>query len=209
MNEKNLLKINNSTFKLNDEESKLTLYVENNKIVSCYLVCDFIESNYENSIISPKIEIKNIILEKNNINELIGPLKTVNSVEEAYNSEDILYLYESEPFTKYKLEILEINNEKVLINLKGEAITNGYSKPYKVAPIELECVVNVKIINKENNLKSIKSKPKRIYSLLLLILSVILGIIVFVTQNNIVTILFGFSVILTLVIYDLEGKKRK
>ena len=52
--------------------------------------------------------------DKNSIEDLVGEIFRVATVEECDDREDTFYLYESEPMVSYDLEVLEIKIKGVL-----------------------------------------------------------------------------------------------
>ena len=64
---------------------------------------------------------------------------TVSTIEEADEREDSFYLYEHEPFVEYKLEVKDIEGDKVRILLKAIVVEDGYAKPYTAASLEVDC----------------------------------------------------------------------
>lgn len=83
--------------------------------------------------VSPYICISEHETHKSEISEIVGCTYSVDSPEEADEREDLLYIYEHEPFVKYSLKILEVSGKMIHINMEGTAITYGYSVPYETA----------------------------------------------------------------------------
>ncbi len=171
----NYLKISNYYFELDEEKSNFIINItrEGN---SCNIECNFKDGKYEDTIVSPRIEILNIKLDNNyETNKVI--LK-VNNADESFKREDKFYLFEHEPFNDYEIKILGNINNKIHLIITGSAITDGYSKPYKIEPIYLDVWLNIKESQKEEKNNKPKNKMN-IVNYLYYIVFVIMLIIVF------------------------------
>lgn len=93
----------------------------------------FQKKEYENEIVSPSISINEHETNVSEVEKLIGQCFKVDTVEEADEREDTFYMFEHEPMEKYEFKILEISEMKVHIQIKGTAIVDGYTQPYKTA----------------------------------------------------------------------------
>lgn len=157
----NYLMLGNTKFKLDYSNSSLDIHIVNNKISYCDLCLDFLEEEYNTIPVTPKIEIEDIKLEKNNIKELIGILFELNDVNESYEREDSFYLVESKPLKHYKITVLDINDDLVKIKMSGVGITDGYSEPNKTDKFYVEAMIKVIIKNddvKVSNKKEIDTE---------------------------------------------------
>ncbi len=148
----NKLVLKDATFELNSEESIFYITKKNNRVISWGLDCKFLEGKFEDNVVSPSIQINDVMVDKESINDLVGMISSIDNPEDSFKREDGLYLFEFEPFAKYKLECLEIN--EVFIKIKfsdAEVITDGYSKPYKTSDMKLECVLPIKVSYEKEN----------------------------------------------------------
>lgn len=100
-------------------------------IISFFM--DFEKGVFNGEEIAPVININDHETQRADISELVGEVYYVDSPEDADEREDTLYIYEHEPFERYRLEILEVSGEMVHISIEGTAITDGYSEPYQTA----------------------------------------------------------------------------
>lgn len=186
-NESNILKIGNVNFSLINEKSSLDLDVENGKITECSLFCKFNGNEYDGIEVFPNIEINNIVVLKDKIEDLVGNLFELNDVNLSYERDDSFYLYESEPFESYKINVLEIDNVSAHILISGIGITDGYSEPYKVDKFIADVNIPVKIHNitleeeiskakndAERNAKKKKILMKLLYFFIFFILYIII-----------------------------------
>ncbi|SFC42370.1 hypothetical protein [Ruminococcus albus] len=88
--------------------------------------------------IAPRLNINEFSTNKTAIGEMIGMEFEVASVDEAYEREDSLYVFEHEPLVNYKWTIIGVEDNLVHVKISGTAITDGYSKPPKIAGFEGE-----------------------------------------------------------------------
>ena len=77
------------------------------------------DEEYEDDAVSPYICINPIATEKKNVNELVGETFEITNVEDAEEREDSFYIYDAEPIVEYKIQILEIQNDKIRIKCTG------------------------------------------------------------------------------------------
>ena len=77
------------------------------------------EEEYEDESVSPSICINPIETEKHDVSELVGETFEVTNVEDAEEREDSFYIYDAEPIVEYKIQILEIKNDKIRIKCNG------------------------------------------------------------------------------------------
>lgn len=141
----NKIKIGNIEYPLSIKNNrKSILYVnknKDNKIISIYIECFF--DNTTNSDITPSFVINNIDID--NLDTLNSFSYEVTTPEISYEREDSLYYNESEPFTNYKLIINDYTDCNASITIKGNAIIDGYSDPYKTLNIEFNGNIPVKV----------------------------------------------------------------
>ncbi len=76
-----------------------------------------------------------------NIDELIGTSIIIESLEESFEREDSMYIWEHEPFMNYTLTVLEFKENTARVLCSGEAIINGYSEPYTTEQFCFDCYV--------------------------------------------------------------------
>ncbi|MGX7069618.1 hypothetical protein [Gemella bergeri] len=74
---------------------------------------------------------------------MIGTIFSVMTIEESEDREDSFYIYEHEPLVDYKVEILEILDEKAHIKCNGTLIVDGYADPYIKEKFEIDSWVPV------------------------------------------------------------------
>ncbi|MDE6784791.1 MAG: hypothetical protein K2J26_05405 [Ruminococcus sp.] len=125
-----------AVFELDSFESTGIIFSESDEyddtiIISFFM--DFEKGIFNGEEIIPVININDHETQKSDISELVGEVYSVESPEEADEREDTIYIYEHEPFERYRLEILEVSGEIVHISIAGTAITDGYSEPYQTA----------------------------------------------------------------------------
>lgn len=125
-----------AAFELDDCEDTRLYIFESNEYEDTFTVsfdARFKEGIFNGEEISPYISIGEHETHKSDISEIVGDVYSVDSPEEADEREDLLYIYEHEPFVKYSLKILEMSEKMVHISMEGTAITDGYSVPYETA----------------------------------------------------------------------------
>lgn len=147
----NYLKLETACFGLKEDKSNLSIHYDEKQFISINIDMFFEDGEYNNLDVSPHIEINNIKTSANKLNDLKGILFEINDVNESYDRGDNFYLYESEPFIKYKIEILEIDEQNAHIKLNGIGITDGYSSPYKTENLIVDAIVPIKIYNNSQN----------------------------------------------------------
>lgn len=69
---------------------------------------------------------------------LIGTVFSVMTVEESEDREESFYIYEHESLVDYKVEVLEILDEKAHIKCNGTLIVDGYANPCIKEKFELD-----------------------------------------------------------------------
>ena len=206
------LKLGKNSFTYDKNTSYLEYSVENNKIVSCNLEINFLEGQFYNEGVSPTIFINDIELDKKNLKDLKGILLKTNTPEQSDEREDYLQLIESEPFEKLTIEVLDINDYSADIKLKGIAITNGYSKPYKKESFELEVKINVKKYERKNNIEKDNhvKKTKDFYTVLIInTIFIVIGLIAIIAVNEKISGTILITMGLLLLLLSVIGTKNK
>ncbi len=98
--------------------------------LSIYLDISFEENIYNDdelefeSKVSPSLTINPINTMVTSISELLGTSFVVESLEEALEREDTMYVFEHESFLNYSLTILELSEDKARVKCSGEYINN-------------------------------------------------------------------------------------
>ncbi|MDE7365139.1 MAG: hypothetical protein K2N27_09730 [Ruminococcus sp.] len=124
------------TFELDDcENTKLYVFESDEYDGTITISFDlyFKQAIFNGEKVSPYICINQHETYKSGINETVGCIYSVDSVEKSDEREDTLYIYEHEPFKKYSFTILEISEKTAHIHIEGIAIIDGYSVPAKTA----------------------------------------------------------------------------
>lgn len=103
----------------------------------------FVHGNFDGDEISPSLCINPIDTDKNSIMELTGTIFSAKTVEESEDREDSFYIYEHEPLVDYKVEILEISDEKAHIKCNGTLIVDGYADPCIKEKFEIDSWIPV------------------------------------------------------------------
>ena len=103
----------------------------------------FKERYFRGEIIKPYICVNSIDSGKSSVKDLVGEVFRVNTLEECDEREDTFYIYESEPMLFYKLEIIEIKDDKAHIKCCGRLIVDGYSDPIEEENFEIDSVLPV------------------------------------------------------------------
>ena len=98
----------------------------------------FKEGEFRGENVKPMIVINPHETGLSSVEELIGTEYTVESVEEAEEREDTLYVFEHEPFINYTMKILDLNDGIAKVSIRGTAITDGYSEPEQTAELDGE-----------------------------------------------------------------------
>lgn len=155
------LKLGEKHFELKENESNLSIRCVDNAFNSVSISLSFEDGEYNEIPVSPYIEINNIEISINKLEDLKGILFEINNVDKSFEREDIFYLNESEPFVKYKIEILEIDEYKAHIMLNRIGITDGYSDPYMTDKVIVDAIVSLKIINIISNDTNCVTKNKK------------------------------------------------
>ena len=88
--------------------------------------------------VAPEMIINDFETGKEDIEDVIGSEFTVETVDEADEREDTLYIYEHEPFMNYTLKLIDIEDDIIHLTISGTAITDGYSEPEETADFEGE-----------------------------------------------------------------------
>ncbi len=112
---------------------------ENEGMITVGFDISFQKKKYRNEIMSPSISINVHETGVSKLEEIIGHVFKVDTLEEADEREDTFYLYEHEPMEKYEFSILETKDQKIHIQMKGIAIVDGYADPYETAEISVDC----------------------------------------------------------------------
>lgn len=134
------MNLENIVFELNMRTRDTVFFIDDTEDgFEFWIDCSF-ESNeiYEEEV-APSLCINPTFTNANNKEELVGMSFSVDSVEQADEREDTLYLFEHEPLEKYQLTILDIDNDRAHIECKGIAITDGYTVPYVTGKFEINC----------------------------------------------------------------------
>ena len=184
------LKLGEICFGLKENKSSLSIEYNDKNFISINLELSFEDGEYNDLEVSPYIEINYIKTSTNKLDDLKGILFELNDVNESLSRGDRFYLNESEPFVKYKIEILEIDEQKAHIKLNGIGITDGYSKPYKTENFTVDAIIPIKIYNnnlivskEEQENKNKKSRKDKVKTLV--------GLVVF----GLITGLIGFTLL--------------
>ena len=90
----------------------------------------FKPGDFEGNEISPALCINPIDTDKSTVKELVGTTFSVKTALDSEEREDSFYIYENEPLTEYRIEILEIVEAKAHIKCKGVLILDGYAEPW-------------------------------------------------------------------------------
>ena len=86
--------------------------------------------------VAPEMIINDFETGKEDIEDVIGSEFTVETVDEADEREDTLYIYEHEPFMNYTLKLIDKEDDIIHLTISGTAITDGYSEPEETAEFE-------------------------------------------------------------------------
>jgi len=206
----NYLKLGENTFELKENKSSFSIKYDDKNFISINIDISFEDGEYNDLDVSPNIEINNIKTSTNKLNDLKGILFEINDVNESYDRGDSFYLYESEPFVKYKIEILEINELNAHIKLNGIGITDGYSKPYKTENFTVDAIIPIRIYNNNPNMskeenKTTNKEPKKdkiktilglgLYGLIIGLVGIMM-LMQFIKQNNIIHLVISILMIL-------------
>ena len=98
----------------------------------------FEKGRFGDEEIAPRLNINEFATGKTALSEMIGMKFEVSSINEAFEREDTLYVFEHEPLMNYKWSIIGIDDDLVHVKISGTAITDGYSQPPKTAGFEGE-----------------------------------------------------------------------
>lgn len=202
---KNILRIGNTIFRFNAENSVFTYTLQNNEIISCDIDCYFYENDFCGMPVSPMLRIEEIELKKQNLKDLIGTILTVDTPEKSFEREDFLRIFECEPFEKINIEICEIFEKSLHLKISGVAITDGYSEPYEAETFDLD--IEIPISCYQPNQKTTKENPyskslevaKKIKSKALLAFwlnNIILILNMALVQNTVLFIINAFILII-------------
>ncbi len=112
---------------------------ENEGTITIALDLSFQQKKYKEEFLSPSFCINGHETGVSRVEEIIGHVFRVDTLEEADEREDTFYLYEHEPIEKYAFSISEMKGREVHIQMKGIAITDGYADPYKTAEFSVDC----------------------------------------------------------------------
>ena len=140
------LKLNNTIYNIK-ESNDTRLYIfesdinEDTITISADISFEF--GYYDAERVKPSICINEHETGVENISQLVGKAFYVNNVEEADEREDTFYLFEHEPLEKYKMTVLEIQNNQMHIDITGIAITDGYANPYKTEDFFIDCWLDI------------------------------------------------------------------
>lgn len=103
----------------------------------------FESGEYDGEDVTPYICINEHETNVSDVSELAGKSFSVDNVDEADEREDTFYLFEHEPMERYKMTILEIENDQMHIEIAGVAITDGYANPYKTDDFSIDCWLDI------------------------------------------------------------------
>ena len=139
-----MFKLKSVDFEIDENESDILVALDDDGcFYELYIEITAKEKEYDGNICSPIIRTNQIETKLKNTQELIGFKFTVSTMEEAYEREDMFYLYEHEPF-EYQLEIMEIKDDKAHVLIKGTVVEDGHAEPYTTAPLEVDCWLKLK-----------------------------------------------------------------
>ncbi|MFD0716302.1 hypothetical protein [Paenibacillus sp. GCM10027626] len=131
------------SFPLRTDERGSAFYVhgsDDGDTIDISVDAHFQENTFEgDDNVEPYVSINPIQTNKNSLSDLIGMSFEVKTIEEADEREDTLYIWEHEPFENYLLNIVDIKDDKVHIQCKGTAVTDGYAEPYKTVEFTMDC----------------------------------------------------------------------
>lgn len=82
--------------------------------------CLFEEGEFEGEVVVPSICINPVETAKENLDELVGETFEITDVEEAEEREDLFEIYDSEPIVQYRVEIVEIQEDKIRVKCSGK-----------------------------------------------------------------------------------------
>ncbi|GFI24006.1 hypothetical protein IMSAGC011_02796 [Lachnospiraceae bacterium] len=110
--------------------------------------CCFQPNEFEQERVTPKLELGIIPTAFQKIEDIVGMTFEVKNIEEAYNREDLFYIFEQEPLVNYQLTILEYKEERMHVLCNGTAVNDGYAKPFTTATFNIDCwlpvITNIK-----------------------------------------------------------------
>lgn len=140
-----MFKLGSTDFEIDESESCFYIDREND-MIQFSLDISTKDKEYHNEKHAPSIDIRWFETRKNDISELIGMEVTVSTIEESDEREDTFYLYEHEPFVKYRLNIINTHNESIHISMKGIVVEDGYAKPYTTETLDIDCWLRISYI---------------------------------------------------------------
>ncbi len=138
---KGTLKLNKNTYNIEDTDTRLYLFKSDVNDGTLTISADiyFQDGQYDDMDVSPFICINEHETNVTDINQMVGMKFLVNNVSEANEREDTFYLFEHEPLKNYQMTILEVKNDEAHLEIKGVAITDGYTEPYKAEEFMIDC----------------------------------------------------------------------
>lgn len=116
---------------------------EEGELPSWCVSVGFKEGEYNGEIVSPVLDINPIDTEKESVEELVGEIFSISTIEESEEREDLFYIYEHEPFVEYQLKVLEIKDDKAHVQCSGTLIADGYTVPSIEETFEIDSWVPV------------------------------------------------------------------
>ena len=135
------LKLNDTFFALNTNTRDTAFFVFNDSEdgLEYSVDCCFQANEFQQERVTPKLQLGIIVTSVQRIEDTAGMTFTVKNMDEAYNRDDLFYIFEQEPLVNYQLSILEFKEDRVHITCSGTAVNDGYADPITTATFEIDC----------------------------------------------------------------------
>lgn len=135
------LKLNDTFFALNTNTRETAFFVfqDSEDGLEYSVDCCFQANEFQEERVTPKLELGIISTSVRQIEDIAGMTFVVENMEEAYNREDLFYIFEHEPLMNYQLIIQEFKEDRVHILCSGTAVNDAYADPVTTATFEIDC----------------------------------------------------------------------
>lgn len=120
-----------------DDSNETEFYIfgsdEQEGTITISFDASFQEEKFQNDVAAPYICVNSHETGKTSVEALAGSTYHVDSIRESNDREDLFYLFEHEPMKRYSFTVVEVQDQKIHIQMEGTAIVDGYANPCQFA----------------------------------------------------------------------------
>ena len=123
----------------NTRETAFFVFYDSEEGLEYSVACCFQANEFQEERVTPRLELGIVSTSVRQIEDIAGMTFEVKNMEEAYNREDLFYIFEHEPLLNYQLTIVEFKEDRVHILCSGTAVNDGYADPVTNVTFEIDC----------------------------------------------------------------------